>query len=57
MIAALLAQGLTPENAAKLGVYLHGRSGGIAAAEKGMYSVNASDLIRHISGSIQSLKT
>jgi NAD(P)H-hydrate epimerase len=57
MIAALLAQGLTPENAAKLGVYLHGRSGEIAAADKGMYSVNASDLIRHISGSIQSLKT
>jgi NAD(P)H-hydrate epimerase len=57
MIAALLAQGLTPEKAAKLGVYLHGRSGEIAAAVKGMYSVNASDLIRHISGSIQSLKT
>jgi NAD(P)H-hydrate epimerase len=56
IVAALLAQGLTPENAARLGVYLHGRSGEMAAADKGMYSVNASDLIQHISGSIQSLK-
>lgn len=57
IIAALLAQRMSPTNAAKLGVYLHGRSGEIAAAVKGMYSVNASDLIRHISGSIQSLMT
>lgn len=33
---------------AALGVFLHGRSGDLAAAEKGMYSMTARDIIEHI---------
>lgn len=57
MIAAFLAQGLSPENAAIAGVYLHGRSGELAAASKGPYSVIASDLIGYIHQSILTLNT
>lgn len=45
MIAALLAQGMQPEQAAAMGVYIHGRSGEAAAQQKGEYSVLAADLI------------
>ena len=45
ILAALLAQGLSPQNAAAVGAVLHGLSGEIAAAQKGPYSLIASDLI------------
>jgi NAD(P)H-hydrate epimerase len=45
IIAGLLAQGLAPSEAAKLGVYIHGLAGDIAAQEKSEYSLMASDLI------------
>lgn len=35
ILAALLAQGLTPANAARLGVWLHGRAADIALRERG----------------------
>lgn len=45
MIASFLSQGLTPLNAACLGVYLHGLCGQIASKEKTAYGLIASDLL------------
>ncbi|MCL5023364.1 MAG: NAD(P)H-hydrate dehydratase [Nitrospirae bacterium] len=45
IIGALLAQGLNPLDAAKLGPYLHGLAGDLAAGETGTASLVASDLI------------
>ena len=48
VIAALLAQGLTPYHAASLGVYLHGLAGECAAREKSSYSMIASDILNNL---------
>jgi ADP-dependent NAD(P)H-hydrate dehydratase / NAD(P)H-hydrate epimerase len=48
MLLSLLAQGYTPENAAVLGVYLHGLAGDIAAEESCYESIIASDIIKSI---------
>ena len=45
VVAALTGQGLPPFEAAKLGVFLHGRAGDLAAGEKGMHGMIASDMI------------
>ena len=45
MIAAFCAQGLADVDAACLGVYLHGRSGALAAAEHGVAGVVPEDLV------------
>ena len=45
MIAGLLAQDITPFEAACAGVWLHGRAGDLAAAEKAQASIIATDLI------------
>lgn len=45
MIAAFLAQGKMPLQAAILGVYIHGMAGEYAAEEKTSYSMVASDII------------
>lgn len=45
VIAAFLAQGLSPLYAASIGVFLHGIAGEIAADEKTSYSLIAGDLI------------
>lgn len=44
VIAGFLAQGIQPENAAALGVFVHGRAGDIASEEIGEYGVIASDI-------------
>jgi NAD(P)H-hydrate epimerase len=44
VIAALLAQGLAPYDAARLGVFLHGMAGDLAAADKGQAGLVAGDL-------------
>lgn len=49
MILSLLAQRYMPEEAALLGVYLHGKAGDKAAEEKGEMSMIARDIIRNIS--------
>ena len=48
VISAFLAQGLTPENAAILGAYMHGFAGDIAAEKKGQQSLTAMDMINTI---------
>jgi len=52
MIAAFLGQGLSVFEAAKWGVYLHGKAGDLAAHEKGKVSMIAEDIIENISQSI-----
>lgn len=47
LVAALLAQGLSPLNAASLGVYLHGIAGEKAAHEWTSYCMIASDIISY----------
>ncbi|MBQ7380787.1 MAG: NAD(P)H-hydrate dehydratase [Clostridia bacterium] len=49
IIAALIAQKMSPFEAATLGVYIHGLAGDAAAETLGEYSVMASDIIDHIS--------
>ncbi|MBQ8388742.1 MAG: NAD(P)H-hydrate dehydratase [Clostridia bacterium] len=48
VIAALMAQGCSPFDAAALGVYVHGLAGDRAAALLSEYSVMASDIINEI---------
>jgi hydroxyethylthiazole kinase-like uncharacterized protein yjeF len=48
MIAALLAQGLNPIEAAKLGVTLHAIAGEEAVKETTSYCMLATDLLRHL---------
>lgn len=45
VIAALLAQGMDPFAAARLGVWVHGAAGDAAAADRGMVSMTARDLL------------
>jgi NAD(P)H-hydrate epimerase len=56
MLAAQLAQGLAPREAAALAVYMHALAGEAASAELTPYSVIASDLIRHLPPVIQRLR-
>ena len=48
VLAGLLAQGYSPEDAARLGVYLHGLAGDIAARELQQESLLAEDVVSHI---------
>lgn len=45
IIAGLIASGATPENAAPIGAYLHGKAGDIMAEETGRRSLMAGDLL------------
>ena len=53
IIAALIGQGLDPFGAARLGVYLHGLAGDLAAAVVGEVSLIATDLIDYLPRAIQ----
>ena len=48
LIAGLLAQGMSCEEAAALGVYLHGLAGEKAAAVRGSYGVLAGDIVNAV---------
>jgi ADP-dependent NAD(P)H-hydrate dehydratase / NAD(P)H-hydrate epimerase len=52
MIAGLVAQGYEPDLAARLGVYLHGSAGDLAATEVGEVGMLAGDLIDRIPAAI-----
>lgn len=56
MILGLLAQGIEPSDAAKLGVFLHGAAGDLAAEKVGEASLIASDLINELPNAIRQLR-
>ncbi|MBR4156987.1 MAG: NAD(P)H-hydrate dehydratase [Bacteroidales bacterium] len=55
IILSLLAQRYTPQEAALLGVYIHGHAGDIAAQELGMETMLARDITRNIGKSFTSI--
>lgn len=48
MLGGLIGQGMEPIEAARLGVYLHGKAGDAAAAAKSAYSMTATDILEGI---------
>ncbi len=56
VIAALIAQGADIYTAAKLGAYIHGKAGELAAERVGVYGVMATDVINCISEIMASLQ-
>lgn len=57
IITGLLAQRYSPLDACLLGVYIHGLSGDLSAAELGYEAVLAGDLVRNLGKAFQSLNT
>ena len=57
IIAALLAQGFCPFEAAQLGAHVHGVAGDLAAGDVGQVSLIAGDLIRHLPAAFLSLSS
>ncbi len=57
VIAALLAQGFSPEHAATIGVYLHGLAGDMAADELGEYGMTAGDIADRMGRAIRAVIT
>ncbi|MEM6329247.1 MAG: ADP/ATP-dependent (S)-NAD(P)H-hydrate dehydratase [Planctomycetota bacterium] len=55
VITALVCQELPPLEAARLGVFVHGRAGDLAAAKTGQASLIATDLIDHLPPAFHSL--
>jgi hydroxyethylthiazole kinase-like uncharacterized protein yjeF len=55
ILTGLLAQGYSSVEAAILGVYLHGRTGDIAAGELSMEAMVAGDLVNHLGAAFRSL--
>ena len=53
IIAAFLSQGLRPEYAATIGVYIHGLAGDMAVEDTGEYGLLASDIIKYCGKAIQ----
>jgi NAD(P)H-hydrate epimerase len=56
MIAGLMAQGFETFQAAKLGVYLHGLAGDIAAKEKTQTCLIASDIIEYLPKALKNIQ-
>ena len=56
IISAFLAQGLSPFEALKLGVYIHGLAGDLAVEQAGSGWIQASDIIESIADTVQDLK-
>lgn len=48
LLAGLLARGYNPTDAAKVGVYIHGLSGDLAAAHLGQEAMNSKDIIDYL---------
>ncbi len=55
LITALACQGLEPYEAARLGVYLHGLAGDLAAKELGEVSLIASDIVSYLPEALKSM--
>ncbi|MBS1616541.1 MAG: NAD(P)H-hydrate dehydratase [Bacteroidetes bacterium] len=56
IVTGLLAQGYTPEEAALLGAYLHAVAGSFAAAQKGVESMLAGDIIAQLGAAYSTLR-
>lgn len=56
VIAGFLAQGLTPEHASLLGVFVHGLAGKLAATELTSYSLIASDILQYLPKAMAALQ-
>ena len=56
MITGLMAQHMRPDDAAVLGVYLHGLCGDYARKELGSYSVLAGDLLKMLGRTLKELE-
>ena len=56
MLGGLISQGLDPLQAAKVGVYLHGLAGDLAASHKGTMGMIAGDLIECIPLAIKKIR-
>jgi NAD(P)H-hydrate epimerase len=56
MIAALIAQGASPADAARLGVYVHGMAGDRLAALRGGLGISAGDVIEALPGVLQKVR-
>ncbi len=57
ILLSLLAQGYTQDEACRLGVFLHGLAGDLAAVRLGQESMLASDIIEGLPGAFQKLHT
>ena len=57
IILGLLAQGITSENAAVLGVYMHGLAGDLAAVQNSETSLIAGDIIRYLGKAFLKINT
>ncbi len=55
IIAGLVAQGMEPQYAASIGVYLHGLAGDAQAAENGTYGLMARDILKGIAHVLKNL--
>ncbi len=55
LITALACQGLEPYDAARLGVYLHGLAGDLAAQELGEMSMIASDIVGYLPKALKTI--
>ena len=55
LLAALIAQGLAPFDAACLAARLHGRAGDLAAAELGEVSLTADDLLDYLPAALREI--
>ncbi len=56
IITALLARGYSPREAARMGVWLHGMAGDLAAEELGQESMVAGDLVSHLAGAFKTIR-
>ena len=56
-IAGLIAQGMEPETAGWSGVYIHGMAGDRLSKKIGRAGLLASDLVKELPDTIESLKT
>jgi NAD(P)H-hydrate epimerase len=55
VIAALIAQGLSAYNAARLGAFVHGMAGDLAAQARGQHGLNASDVLELVPAALLKL--
>jgi len=56
IILGLLAQGYKPQNAAKIGVYIHGLAGDFAKAEMGLHALTASEIVAYLPSAFKTIE-